>query len=109
MTAATRLLPQIPLAGCLLTGDALYCQHELCTQVLAAGGTAAGLFGPEWIEAVAAHCVTLSLVTELAVETLRATGTGDHAKFDFGLTKTGVFGGHYKQQKTRRQPFTLPR
>jgi predicted transposase YbfD/YdcC len=26
------------LAGRLLTGDALYCQHELCAQVLAAGG-----------------------------------------------------------------------
>src|SRR5437588_4684568 len=38
LTAATRLLPQSPLAGCLLTGDALYCQHELCTQVLAARG-----------------------------------------------------------------------
>lgn len=26
------------MKGCLLTGDALYCQHELCAQVLAAGG-----------------------------------------------------------------------
>jgi DNA primase len=45
--------------------------------VLAAGGTAAGLSGPEWIEAVAAHCATRSLVTELAVETLRATGSAE--------------------------------
>jgi DNA primase len=48
--------------------------------VLAAGGTAAGLSGPQWIDAVAEHCThqTLrSLVTELAVETLRAGGA-DH-------------------------------
>jgi DNA primase len=45
--------------------------------VLAAGGTAAGLFGPEWIDAVAAHCPQRSLVTELAVETLRAKGGAD--------------------------------
>src|SRR5438477_13076750 len=38
LTAARRLLPRLPLAGCLLTGDALYCLHELCAQVLAAGG-----------------------------------------------------------------------
>jgi DNA primase len=42
--------------------------------VLAAGGTAAGMSGPEWIEAVAAHCAQRSLVTELAVETLRGNG-----------------------------------
>ncbi len=45
--------------------------------VVAAGGTAAGLFGPEWIDAVAAHCSQRSLVTELAVETLRAKGGAD--------------------------------
>ena len=38
LTAALRLLPQIPLAGGLLTGDARSCQQELCAQVLAAGG-----------------------------------------------------------------------
>ncbi len=43
--------------------------------VLTAGGTAAGMSGPEWIEAVAAHCPHRSLVTELAVETLRAKGS----------------------------------
>ncbi len=45
--------------------------------VLAAGGTTAGMFGPEWIDAVAANCPQRSLVTELAVETLRATGGAD--------------------------------
>ncbi|HSZ29999.1 MAG TPA: toprim domain-containing protein, partial [Pseudonocardiaceae bacterium] len=45
--------------------------------VLAAGGTAAGMSGPEWIDAVAAHCPQRSLVTELAVETLRARGSAE--------------------------------
>jgi DNA primase len=45
--------------------------------VLAAGGTAAGRSGPEWIDAVAAHCPQRSLVTELAVETLRARGSAE--------------------------------
>jgi DNA primase len=45
--------------------------------VLAAGGTAAGLSGPEWIDAVAARCPLRSLVTELAVETLRAKDSAD--------------------------------
>jgi DNA primase len=43
--------------------------------VLAAGGTAAGVSGPEWIDAVAAHCSQRSLLTELAVETLRVRGS----------------------------------
>jgi predicted transposase YbfD/YdcC len=38
LSAALRLLPELPLAGRLLTGDALYCQQEVCRQVLAAGG-----------------------------------------------------------------------
>ncbi len=38
LAAALRLLPQLPLAGRLLTGDALYCQHAVCTAVLAASG-----------------------------------------------------------------------
>jgi DNA primase len=45
--------------------------------VLAAGGTSAGLSGPEWIDAVAACCPLRSLVTELAVETLRAKDSAD--------------------------------
>jgi DNA primase len=45
--------------------------------VLTAGGTAAGISGPEWIDAVAAHCPQRSLITELAVETLRAKGSAE--------------------------------
>lgn len=46
--------------------------------VLAAGGTGAGLSGSDWIDAVAAHCPPQrSLLTELAVETLRARGDED--------------------------------
>jgi DNA primase len=45
--------------------------------VLAAGGTAAGMSGPAWIDAVTAHCPHRSLVTELAVETLRAKGSAE--------------------------------
>ncbi len=45
--------------------------------VLAAGGTAAGMSGPEWIDAVAAHCPQRSLLTELAVEALRVKGSAD--------------------------------
>jgi DNA primase len=50
--------------------------------VLAAGGTAAAQSGPEWVSAVAAHCPQRSLVTELAVETLRAKGSAaDDARY----------------------------
>jgi DNA primase len=45
--------------------------------VLAAGGTAAGMSGPSWVAAVAEHCPQRSLVTELAVETLRAKGSAE--------------------------------
>ncbi|MGH3575424.1 MAG: DNA primase, partial [Pseudonocardiaceae bacterium] len=45
--------------------------------VLAAGGTAAGMSGPAWVDAVAEHCPQRSLVTELAVETLRAKGSAE--------------------------------
>jgi DNA primase len=47
--------------------------RALHAAVRAAGGTAAGLSGPEWIEAVRAHCIQPTLVTllsELSVETL---------------------------------------
>ena len=50
---------------------------QVHTAVLAAGGTAAGMSGPAWIDAVAAHCPERSLVTELAVETLRAKGSAE--------------------------------
>jgi len=48
--------------------------------VAAAGGTAAGRAGPEWVGRVADGCPDLlarSLVTELAVEPLRTTGEPD--------------------------------
>ncbi|MGH3672972.1 MAG: toprim domain-containing protein, partial [Pseudonocardiaceae bacterium] len=45
--------------------------------VLAAGGTAAGISGSEWIDAVAVHYPQRSLITELAVETLRAKGSAE--------------------------------
>ncbi|KAA2266043.1 DNA primase [Solihabitans fulvus] len=48
--------------------------------VLAAGGTSSGLSGPALVEAVVQHCphqTTRSLVSELAVERLRAKGEAD--------------------------------
>jgi DNA primase len=48
--------------------------------VAAAGGTSAGRAGPEWVDRVADQCpdlVARSLVTELAVESLRTTGEPD--------------------------------
>jgi DNA primase len=48
---------------------------EVHRAVLAAGGTGAGLSGTAWIDAVAEHCAAhRSLLTELAVEALRASG-----------------------------------
>lgn len=35
---APALLRTVPLAGRLVTGDALYCQHALCAQICRAGG-----------------------------------------------------------------------
>ena len=35
---APRVLAALPLAGRLVTGDALYCQRELCAQIREAGG-----------------------------------------------------------------------
>jgi DNA primase len=50
---------------------------QLHAAVLAAGGTAAGMSGSEWIDAVAMHCPQRSLLTELAVETLRVRGSAE--------------------------------
>ena len=50
---------------------------QVHSAVLAAGGTAAGMSGPSWVAAVAEHCPQRSLVTELAVETLRAKGSAE--------------------------------
>ena len=38
MAAVQRLLADVPLAGQLVTGDALYCQRTFCAHVIAAGG-----------------------------------------------------------------------
>jgi predicted transposase YbfD/YdcC len=38
LTAGTALLRLLPLTGRLVTGDALYCQHTFCRDVLAGGG-----------------------------------------------------------------------
>lgn len=36
--AALHLLKQIVLTGRVITGDAMFCQRDLCEQVVAAGG-----------------------------------------------------------------------
>ncbi|HET9255067.1 MAG TPA: DNA primase [Pseudonocardiaceae bacterium] len=75
--------------------------------VLAAGGTAAGLSGSEWIEAVAAQCPARSLVTELAVETLRARGSAeDDARYIGSLLahlQATVVGRQVAEIKSRLQ------
>jgi DNA primase len=75
--------------------------------VLAAGGTAAGMSGPEWIEAVSAHCTARSLVTELAVETLRAKGSAeDDARYIGSLLahlQATVVGRQVAEIKSRLQ------
>lgn len=38
LTVAPHLLAALPLAGAVVTGDALYCQRALCAQIVAAGG-----------------------------------------------------------------------
>ncbi len=77
------------------------------TAVLAAGGTAAGLSGPDWIEAVAAHCPQRSLITELAVETLRGNGkTEDDARYIGSLLahlQATVVGRQVAEIKSRLQ------
>ncbi len=75
--------------------------------VLAAGGTAAGVSGPEWIDAVAAHCPQRSLLTELAVETLRARGSAeDDARYIASLLaslQATVVGQQVAEMKSRLQ------
>lgn len=36
--AALELLGILPVRGCLVTGDALFCQHDLCAALVAGGG-----------------------------------------------------------------------
>ena len=55
------------LPGEAFTNEAYAQAH---TAVLAAGGTAAGLVGSAWVDAVTAACPHRSLVSELAVEAL---------------------------------------
>ncbi|MGH3770351.1 MAG: DNA primase [Pseudonocardiaceae bacterium] len=80
---------------------------QIHAAVLAAGGTAAGLSGPEWIDAVAAHCPQRSLLTELAVETLRAKGSADEdARYISSLLaslQATVVGGQVAEIKSRLQ------
>ncbi len=38
MSVAPELLAALPLAGAIITGDALYCQRRLCRQIVAAQG-----------------------------------------------------------------------
>jgi DNA primase len=75
--------------------------------VLAVGGTAAGMSGPEWIDAVAAHCPQRSLVTELAVETLRVRGSAeDDARYITSLLaslQATVVGQQVAEMKSRLQ------
>ncbi|MGH3852416.1 MAG: DNA primase [Pseudonocardiaceae bacterium] len=80
---------------------------QLHAAVLAAGGTAAGLSGPAWIDAVAAQCPQRSLVTELAVETLRAKGSvEDDARYIGSLLaslQATVVGAQVAEIKSRLQ------
>ncbi|HSL06494.1 MAG TPA: DNA primase [Pseudonocardiaceae bacterium] len=80
---------------------------QLHAAVLAAGGTAAGLSGPEWIDAVAAHYPQRSLLTELAVETLRAkAGAEDDARYIGSLLarlQATVVGQQVAEIKSRLQ------
>jgi DNA primase len=83
------------------------CYAQVHTAVLTAGGTAAGLSGPEWVDAVAAHCATRSLVTELAVEDLRAAGSPeDDARYIGSLLthlQATVVGRQVAEIKSRLQ------
>jgi DNA primase len=80
---------------------------QLHSAVLAAGGTAAGISPPEWIDAVAAHCPQRSLVTELAVEALQATGSAeDDARYISSLLarlQATVVGRQVAEIKSRLQ------
>ncbi len=75
--------------------------------VLAAGGTAAGMSGSAWIDAVAAQCSLRPLVTELAVETLRAKGSAqDDARYIGSLLaslQATVVGRQVAEIKSRLQ------
>ncbi len=38
LTVAPRVVAALPVAGAVVTGDALYCQRAVCAQIVAAGG-----------------------------------------------------------------------
>ncbi len=81
---------------------------EVHRAVLAAGGTGAGLSGTEWMDAVAEQCAPhRSLVTELAVETLRAKGSEeDDARYVGSLLahlQATVVGRQVAEIKSRLQ------
>ncbi len=80
---------------------------QLHAAVLAAGGTAAGLSGAEWIDAIGAHYPQRSLLTELAVETLRAKGSAeDDARYIGSLLarlQATVLGRQVAETKSRLQ------
>ncbi|MGH4005413.1 MAG: DNA primase [Pseudonocardiaceae bacterium] len=80
---------------------------QMHAAVLAAGGTAAGMSGPEWIDAVAAHYPQRSLLTELAVETLRGNGkVEDDARYIGSLLarlQATVVGQQVAEIKSRLQ------
>ncbi|MGH4026230.1 MAG: DNA primase [Pseudonocardiaceae bacterium] len=81
---------------------------EVHRAVLAAGGTGAGLSGTEWIDAIAEHCAAhRSLLTELAVETLRASGgEQDDARYVSSLLahlQATVVGRQVAEIKSRLQ------
>jgi DNA primase len=80
---------------------------QLHAAVRAAGGTAAGMSGPAWIDAVAAHYPHRSLLTELAVETLRAkAGAEDDARYIGSLLarlQATVVGQQVAEIKSRLQ------
>ena len=80
---------------------------QLHAAVLAAGGTTAGISPPEWIDAIAVHCPQRSLVTELAVEALHATGSAeDDAHYISSLLarlQASVVGRQVAEIKSRLQ------
>ena len=68
--------------------------------IQAAGGSAAGLEGPEWLEAVTAQCPSTlrTLITELAVEPLRMATKHDGAPRYVGSVLAGLQGAMVERQ-----------
>ncbi|HTF48103.1 MAG TPA: DNA primase [Pseudonocardia sp.] len=68
--------------------------------IQAAGGSAAGLEGPEWLEAVTTQCPSTlrTLITELAVEPLRMATKHDGAPRYVGSVLAGLQGAMVERQ-----------